>query len=60
VWDADTGTEQLVLKGHTGRVLSVVFSPDGKHIVTGGGADFKPGEVKVWDAEAGADKILLK
>ena len=37
VWDAETGTEKLALKGHTGRVTSVAFSPDGKRIVTGAG-----------------------
>ena len=35
VWDAQTGTEKLALKGHTGGVTSVAFSPDGKRIVTG-------------------------
>ena len=35
VWDADTGTEILTLKGHTGQVSSVAFSPDGKRIVSG-------------------------
>ena len=35
VWDADKGTETLTLKGHTGEVSSVAFSPDGKRIVSG-------------------------
>ena len=63
LWDADTGTEKLALKGHTGLVNSVAFSPDGKRIVTGGGNPFnpfKPGEVKVWDAETGTEKLALK
>ena len=29
VWDAATGQETLTLKGHTGRVNGVAFSPDG-------------------------------
>ena len=33
VWDASMGDELKVLKGHTDRVISVAFSPDGKHIV---------------------------
>ena len=30
LWDADTGQPILTLIGHTGWVISVVFSPDGK------------------------------
>jgi hypothetical protein len=52
VWDARTGTALLELKGHTGRVTSVSFSPDGRRIVTGG-----RDRAKVWDARTGA--ILL-
>src|SRR5207253_411209 len=43
VWDAQTGQETLSLKGHTGAVMSVAFSADGKRIASGSG-----GEVKVW------------
>jgi len=65
VWDADTGTEKLALKGHTGYVFSVCFSPDGKRIVSGSWElDWQrralPGEVKVWDAETGTEKLALK
>src|SRR5262249_57324266 len=35
VWDAETGQEVLSLKGHTGAVNSVAFSPDGKRLVSG-------------------------
>ncbi|KAJ6452005.1 WD40 repeat-like protein [Mycena vitilis] len=38
-----------VLEGHTSMVLSVVFSPDGKHIVSGSGDR----SVRIWDAESG-------
>ena len=34
LWDAFTGTEAAVLKGHTGVVFSAAFSPDGKRVVT--------------------------
>jgi WD40 repeat protein len=34
IWDAATGQEVRQLSGHTGVVLSVAYSPDGKQIVT--------------------------
>ena len=48
------GQETLTLKGHSGLVWSVSFSPDGKRIVSGGGyrtAVFAGlrGVAKVWD-----------
>ena len=47
VWDADTGTKKLALKGHTSYVTSVAFSPDGKRIVSG---SFDQ-TAQVWDAD---------
>ncbi len=49
MWDARTGTPPLELKGHTGGVTSVAFSPDGTRIVTGSGDP----TAKVWDAADG-------
>src|SRR5207302_11194331 len=34
LWDAATGRELVVLRGHQSRVVSAAFSPDGKQIVT--------------------------
>ena len=36
MWDADSGHEQLTLRGHAGAVNAVAFSPDGRLIATAG------------------------
>jgi tRNA A-37 threonylcarbamoyl transferase component Bud32 len=57
VWDTETGTEILALKGNPlHRVLSVAFSPDGKRILTGS----TDGTAKVWDADKGIELFSLK
>jgi WD40 repeat protein/serine/threonine protein kinase len=47
---------QRTLRGHTGPVHSVAFSPDGKRLVSGG----YDGTVKVWDAQTGQETLSLK
>ena len=54
--NADTGTEKLALKGHLSGVTSVLFSPDGKYIVT----ESYDNTARVWDAETGIEKLALK
>jgi WD40 repeat protein len=49
VWDASTGAELNVLRGHTDSVNSVAISRDGMRIVSG--SDDKT--VRVWDASTG-------
>src|SRR5262249_51688164 len=60
VWDLYTGVEQLSLKGHTNQVFTVVFSPDGKRIASGGWSGGGKSELKVWDAQTGREQRSLK
>jgi WD40 repeat protein/serine/threonine protein kinase len=48
----------FTLKGHTGAVQSVAYSPDGKRLVSAGGPASPP--VKVWDAQTGQELLTLK
>ena len=45
VWDAHTGEHLKTLKGHTGGVSSLVFSPDGKTLANGR----TDGTILLWD-----------
>ena len=54
MWDAQTGQSVIdPLKGHSDYVVSVAFSSDGRHIVSGSWDK----TVRVWDAQRG-QKIL--
>jgi WD40 repeat protein/tRNA A-37 threonylcarbamoyl transferase component Bud32 len=51
------------LKGYTGPVWALAYSPDGKRLAAAAGdqADLrKPGEVKVWDVGTGQELLVLK
>jgi WD40 repeat protein len=61
--DLATLQERAALKGHTKRVWSVAFSPDGKLIASAAGnwdKPLEPGEVLVWDATTGQQLRSLK
>ena len=51
VWDAISGEEMLVLKGHIDRVITATFTPDGRRIVSGS----LDGAIKIWDAVTGIE-----
>jgi WD40 repeat protein len=51
IWDAETGTTVgEPLKGHTGWVWGVAYSPNGRNIISGS----EDGTIRIWDAETGA------
>jgi tRNA A-37 threonylcarbamoyl transferase component Bud32 len=49
-------SDLMTLKGHTAKVLSASFSPDGSRIVTASVDE----TAKVWDAGSGAEVLALK
>jgi eukaryotic-like serine/threonine-protein kinase len=52
IWDAVTGRELAVLKGHDGALLAASFSPDDRLVLTLSQAD---GTARVWDAATGKE-----
>ncbi len=55
IWDAATGKELQVLRGHENWVWSALFSSDGKQIVTGS----EDHTARVWNAEDGIEIGIL-
>jgi WD40 repeat protein/serine/threonine protein kinase len=51
VWDATTGNQILILRGHTEPVLCVAFSPDGQRICSAG----EDNQLRIWNATTGAE-----
>ncbi len=53
LWDADTGKEIHRFLGHISNISAVNFSPDGKTLTTGGGANMYTGKrdptLRFWD-----------
>ena len=45
VWDAATGHEHSIVKGHRGGVFALTCSADGRAVLSGGG----DGRLKLWD-----------
>jgi hypothetical protein len=54
IWDAESGKEVAVLKGHPLPVHIAAFSGDGKRVVTASW------DARIWDAESGKGIAVLK
>lgn len=55
VWNVATGRDVLQLVGHTGAVSSLVFSLDGRFIVSAGG----DGAIRLWNLRSGKEVASL-
>lgn len=56
IWNRKTGSQETLLKGHFGFLLSAAFSPDGSRIVSGAADN----TVKIWNAVTGSEVQTLQ
>jgi WD40 repeat protein len=56
LFDLEKRREQAVLRGHTGRVEAVAFSPDGSTVATGSWDQ----TVRLWDVASGREKASFR
>jgi WD40 repeat protein/tRNA A-37 threonylcarbamoyl transferase component Bud32 len=56
LWDASTGQELVILRGHADAVTSVAFRPGGQQLASAS-AD---GMIKIWDLSASEEPLTLR
>jgi WD40 repeat protein len=55
-WESKLHADALTLRGHTGEVRTVTFSPNGRRVLTCG----DDGLIKVWDVVTGRECVVIK
>ena len=54
IWNPADGTQGTRLSGHTGSLVALAYSPDGRTIATGGGDSYNGDyTIRIWDASNG-------
>jgi WD40 repeat protein len=56
LWNVPSGKVRVTLRGHNLAIRAVVFTGDGKSVVTGS----EDGTIRFWDPETGDEKCTLK
>ncbi|KAJ5091223.1 WD-repeat protein [Penicillium alfredii] len=56
IWNVAQGTQQHTLRGHTNRVNTVAFSPDGSLLASGA----QDQSIRLWNVSTGAEQRRLK
>jgi eukaryotic-like serine/threonine-protein kinase len=56
LWDLTSGEKRHNLRGHTGEVRALAFSPDGRTLATGGDDE----SIRLWDVTVGRAIAVLK
>ena len=56
VWDAENGSQLVVLQGHNESVRFAAFSPDGRQVITASADN----TARVWEAGSGKLSALLQ
>lgn len=62
LWDAQSAERITTLNGHRDDVMSVVFSPNGKQLISSGGWEYHVAsrEIRVWDLKTHTTTLTIR